>query len=59
MKIVKEIKKKIFKFYFLNTDFSFTILNLHMKLEEYLNNVLPERSVSHFVHLGCCSIFMT
>ena len=39
---MKEIKKN------LNTDFSFTILNLHMKLEEYLNNVLLEGSVSHF-----------
>ena len=43
-----------FQFYFLNTDFSITILDCHMKLEEYLHNVPLEGSVSHYFHLGLC-----
>ena len=35
-----KLKNVFFKFYFLNTDFSITILNFHMKLKECLNNVL-------------------
>ena len=30
-----------------------------MKLEEYLNNILLERKVSHFLNLGLCLIVMT
>ena len=45
MKIVKK-KEDFLKFYFLNTDFSVTILNLQMKLEDYLDNVLFEVSVN-------------
>ena len=48
-----------FRFYLLNTYFSVTILNLQMKLEEYLNNVLLKGSMSHFFNLDLCYFFMT
>ena len=50
MKTVKEIKNDFCKFYFLNTDISFTISSQLMKLEEYLNNVLLVGSMPHFLY---------
>ena len=59
MKIVEEIKKKKSTFYFLNTDFSITILNLILKLKEVLYNILlREKGVLNFV-LCPGYIFMT
>ena len=48
----------IFNFYFLNTDFSFVIDNMLMKLWEYLHNIHFEGNVSHFLDLGPGFIFM-
>ena len=59
MKIVKEIKIDFFHFYFLNTDFSFTICNINIKLEGYIQNIPPEGSVSQNFELGSCFICMS
>ena len=45
-------------FYFLNTDFSFTVCNIHLKLYEHALNILIERSMSQNFDLGPGFIFM-
>ena len=57
MKKVKEIKIDFFKFNFLNTDSSITILSCHLKLYEYHYNVPPERSMSQIFNIGLSFIF--
>ena len=48
MKMVEEFKKKKFKFYFFNLDFSITIQNSETKLKEYHHNILTEGTMSQF-----------
>ena len=45
-------------FYFFNTDFSFTVHNIHLTLYGYVQNVLVEGSVSQNFDLGPSLIFM-
>ena len=53
-------QKMIFlKFYFLNTDFSITMLSLHLKLKEVLYNIPLEGRVSQIFNLGPGYIVLT
>ena len=56
--IVAEVKNWLLYFYFLNTDFSFTVCNINLKLYEYAQNVHLEGSVSQNFDLGPGFIFM-
>ena len=59
MLIVTEVKNRLFNTYiFFNTDFSFTVHNMHLKLYGYVQNVLVEGSISQNFDLRPSFIFM-
>ena len=53
-----EVKNRLFILFFLNTDFSFTVYNIYLRLYGHVQNVLVEGSVSQNFYLGPSFIFM-
>ena len=47
-----------FNFYFLNKDFSFTIMNFYTKFLPGVENILTQGSVSQNFDLGFCYFFI-
>ena len=53
-----EVENLIVILFILNTDFSFTVCNIHLKLYEHVQNILLEGSLSQNFDLGPGFIFM-